>query len=201
MTVITLSREMGSRGDEVAMAVAERLGLRLVGRAIINRAAQDAGAGEAALAELDELGLLGVKPSAASLKRYREKIVEIIAAQAAEGNVLLVGRGGQVVLGQHRNVLHVRVTAPLELRQAMVQEQCKVSTEVAAARVAASDAARASYHKRHFGVRWDDETLYDVILNMARLTVAAAVETVCAAATAQLLDTPDAPAEGCGCES
>ncbi len=199
MTVITLSREMGSRGDDVAKAVAERLGLRLVGREMINRAAQDAGAGEVALAELDELGLLGVKPSAASLKRYREKIVEIIEVQAAEGNVLLVGRGSQVVLGQRRDVLHVRVTAPREFRQATVQERCKVSAEVAAARIEASDATRAGYHKRHFGVRWDDETLYDVMLNMARLTVAAAVETVCAAALAQLRDSPDTVGEACEC--
>jgi CMP/dCMP kinase len=201
MTVITLSREMGSRGDDVAKAVAERLGLQLVGREMINRAAQDAGAGEVALAELDELGLLGVKPSAASLKRYREKIVEIIEAQAAEGSVLLVGRGSQVVLGQRRDVLHVRITAPRELRQANVQERCKVSAEVAAARVAASDAARAGYHKRHFGVRWEDESLYDMTLNMARLTVAAAVESVCAAAVAQARDTTETPPEGCECQS
>ena len=84
--------------------------------------------------------------------------MEIIEAQAAEGNVLLVGRGGQVVLGQRRDVLHVRITAPVQLRCATVQERCKVSAEVAAARVAASDAARAGYHKRHFGVRWDDES-------------------------------------------
>src|SRR5512134_3629593 len=142
MAVITLSRAMGSRGDDVAVAVVQCLGLRLVGREMINRAAQDAGAGEVALAELDELGLLGVKPSAASLKRYREKIVEIIEAQAAQGDVLLVGRGGQVVLGQRRDVLHVRVTAPLAFRCATVQERCQVSAEVAAARVAASDAAR-----------------------------------------------------------
>lgn len=197
MTIITLSRELGSRGDDVAVAVAERLGLRLVGREMINRAAQDAGAGEVALAELDELGLLGVKPSAASQKRYREKIVEIIEGQAAEGNVLLVGRGGQVVLARRCDVLHVRITAPHELRCATVQQRCKVSAEVAAARVRASDSARAAYHKRHFGVRWNDETLYDVILNMARLTVAAAVETICAAAAAQTRATHEAPSERC----
>lgn len=201
MTIVTLSREMGSRGDDIARVVAERLGLRLVGREMINRAAQDAGAGEVALAELDELGLLGVKPSAASLKRYREKIVEIIEMQAAEGNVLLLGRGSQVVLGRRRDVLHVRITAPRELRQEVVQDRCKVSAEVAAARIAASDAARAGYHKRHFGVRWDDEALYDVILNMARLTVPAAVEIVCAAAVAQTQKPPDAPGEGCECNS
>ncbi len=197
MTIITLSRQLGSRGDDVATAVAERLGLRLVGREIINRAAQDAGAGEVALAELDELGLLGLKPSAASLKRYREKVVEIIEAKAAEGNVLLVGRGAQVVLGQRRDVLHVRITAPIEVRCACVQQRCKVTEEVAGARVAASDAARAGYHKRHFGVRWDDGSLYDLILNMARLTVPAATEILCAAAAAQAHEAADTPMEGC----
>lgn len=197
MTVITLSREMGSRGDDVAVAVAERLGLRLVGREIINRAAQDAGAGEVALAELDELGLLGVKPSAASLGRYRAKVVEIIEAQAAEGNVLLVGRGGQVVLGERRDVLHVRITAPADIRCATVRERCKVSSEVASARIAASDAARAAYHKRHFGVRWDDERLYDLILNMARLTAGAATDILCAAAAAQAREAYEPPMEGC----
>ena len=39
MPIITLSREMGSGGDDVAQAVAERLGLRLAGREIINQAA------------------------------------------------------------------------------------------------------------------------------------------------------------------
>jgi cytidylate kinase len=196
MTIITLSRELGSRGDDVAVAVSQRLGLRLVGREIINRAAQDAGAGEVALAELDELGLLGVKPSAASLKRYREKVVEIIEAQAAEGNVLLVGRGGQVVLAQRPDVLHVRITAPTDIRCATVRERCNVSAEVAAARLAASDAARAAYHKRHFGVRWDDGALYDLILNLGRLTVVAATEIICAAAGAQEQEVYQPPAEG-----
>ena len=117
--------------------MAERLGLRLVGREIINRAAADAGAGEVALAELDELGLLGVKPSAESLKRYREKVVEIIEAQAAEGNVLLVGRGAQVVLGGRRDVLHVRITAPTACPLCdRTASGASVSAEVAAARVA-----------------------------------------------------------------
>ena len=197
MTVITLSRELGSRGDDVAVALADQLGLRLVGREIINRAAQDVGAGEVALAELDELGLLGLKPSSASLKRYREKVVEIIEAQAAEGNVLLVGRGGQVVLGQRRDVLHVRITAPASVRCATVRERCKVSAEVAAARVAASDAARAGYHKRHFGVRWDDNSLYDLILNMTRVSVPAAVEIIATAAAAHANQAGEPILEGC----
>ena len=206
MAVITLSREMGSRGDDVARAVAERLGLRLVGRELINRAAKEAGAPEVALAEIDELGLLGVKPSAAALRLYQEKVTAVIHELAAEGDVLLVGRGGQIILAERPDVLHVRIVAPHPMRLARVQERCRVTAEVAAARIDASDAARAGFLKRHFGVRGDEPHLYDLVISMAHMAVSVAVDLVCLAA-ARLDSTPQAPdqdshlrdAEGCEC--
>ena len=206
MAVITLSREMGSRGDDIARAVAERLGLRLVGRELINRAAKEAGAPEVALAEIDELGLLGVKPSAAALRLYREKVAAVIHELAAEGDVLLVGRGGQVILADRPDVLHVRIIAPRAMRLALVQARCRVSAEVAAARIEASDAARTGFLKRHFGVRGDEPHLYDLVINMAHLDVPAAVDLVCLAAARldsarQTSDQDSHPqdAEGCEC--
>lgn len=197
MPVITLSRELGSRGDDVAAVAAERLGLRLVGREIINRAAQGAGAGELALADIDELGLLGVQPSRAALERYREKVTEVIREQAAQGNVLLVGRGGQVVLRGRPDVLRVRIFAPLESRVATMSERCRISAEAAQARIAASDKARAAFHKRHFGVRRDDPALFDLLINMVHLSVPAAADILCAAALAMANRAPDRSAEGC----
>jgi cytidylate kinase len=206
MAVITLSREMGSRGDDIARGVAARLGLRLVGRELINRAAKEAGAPEVALAEIDELGLLGVKPSAAALRLYREKIAAVIHELAAEGNVLLVGRGGQVVLAARPHVLHVRIIAPRALRLALVQERCRVSAAVAAARIDASDVARSGFLKRHFSVRGDEPHLYDLVISMAQIDVPAAVDLVCLAvagleASQQTSDQDDPPqdAEGCEC--
>jgi len=197
MAIITLSRELGSGGDEVAILVAEQLGLRRVGREIINRAAQAAGAGEAALAEIDELGLLRVKPSPEAMKLYREKVHAIIEEQAREGNVLLVGRGAQVVLAQRRDVLHVRIFAPRDVRCANVQARCGVPSEASAARVDASDRARALFHKRTYGVRWDDPALYDVVLNMAHLSVPAAAAILTAAARAQTEVGPSLSPKGC----
>ena len=206
MAVITLSREMGSRGDDVARAAAERLGLRLVGRELINRAAKEAGAPEVALAEIDELGLLGVKPSAAALRLYREKVVAVIHELAAAGDVLLAGRGGQVILADQPGVLHVRIIAPLDTRLALVQARCRVPAEIAAARIEAADAARTGFLKRHFGVRGDEPHLYDLIINMAHLDVPATVDLVCLAAarlgsTQQPRDQGSQPqaAEGCEC--
>ena len=182
MPVITLSREIGSRGDDLAMAVAERLGLRLVGRELINRAARAAGAPEVALAEIDELGLLGVKPSPGALRLYTQKATEVIRELADRGDLLVVGRGGQVVLAGRPGVLHVRVIAPRPMRLQLVQGRCHVTPEAATARIDASDKARAAYLRRAHGVRWDAANLYDLVLNMAQFSLESATEVVTLAA-------------------
>jgi len=195
MPVITLSRELGSRGDDVAMAAAERLGLRLVGRELINRAARAAGAPEVALAEIDELGLLGVKPNPAAVRLYTQKVAEVIRELAARGDLLVVGRGGQVVLAGEPGVFHVRVIAPRPMRLQLVRERCNVSSEAAAARIDASDKARAAYLRRAHGVHWDAAGLYDMVLNMAHLRVEDAAEVVCLAAM-RLAGKPPAATHG-----
>ena len=59
-----------------------------------------------------------------------------------------------------------------------------MSAEAATARIDISDQTRAAYLRRHYRVRWDDPALYDLILNMAQLSIPAAVELVCLAAQA-----------------
>jgi cytidylate kinase len=182
MPVITLSRELGSRGDDIAVAVAEKLNLRLVGRDLLNQAARQAGVPEVALAEIDELGLLGVKPSREALQRYRSTVEEVMRGLADTGNVMLVGRGSQIVLAGRAGVLHLRIIAPRAERVRCVQERCHVSAEAAVARIDASDRARAGYLRRSYEARWDDPMLYDLVLNMAHLTVESAVDMLCVAA-------------------
>jgi len=182
MPIITLSRELGSRGDDIAVAVAEKLNLRLVGRELLNQAARQAGVPEVALAEIDELGLLGVKPSREALQRYHLTVEDAISGLADTGNVMLVGRGGQIILAGRAGVLHVRIIAPRPERVRCVRERCHVSAEAAAARIDASDRARAGYLRRSYRARWDDPMLYDLILNTAHWSVESVVELLCLAA-------------------
>jgi len=101
------------------------------------------------------------------------------------------------VLAQRRDVLHVRIFAPRDVRCANVQARCGVPSEASAARVDASDRARALFHKRTYGVRWDDPALYDVVLNMAHLSVPAAAAILTAAARAQTEVGPSLSPKGC----
>ena len=81
---------MGSRGDELALGVAERLGWRRVCRDLINQAAQAAGVPQVALAEIDELGFLGLRTSAKEWRAYQSQVERILRERRETGSFTLV---------------------------------------------------------------------------------------------------------------
>lgn len=178
MSAMTVSRQMGSRGEALAAILAEQLNWRLFSRDLINRAALAAGVPQVALAEIDELGLLGLRPSSAEWKAYQKQVQQIIRELADEGDVVIVGRGGQMVLAGRPDVLHVRVVAPLEVRVARLCQEEGLSAEAVRARLEASDKARQRYLKRSHGVRVDDPAHYHVTVNTGLLDPVQAVDLI-----------------------
>ena len=178
MRAITVSRQMGSRGDELALQVAERLGWRRVCRDLINQAARAAGVPQVALAEIDELGFLGLRTSAKEWGAYQSQVERIIRELADGGDVVIVGRGGQMVLRERPDVLHVRVVAPFGMRMARLRGERNVSEESACACLEASDRARARYLRRSHSARLDDPALYHLTINTGLLGLAQAVDLI-----------------------
>ena len=181
MAVITISRQMGSNGCQIAEEVARCLDYRVVWREVINEAALRAGVPEVALATIDELDLLGLRPPAKARRAYHDAVEEIMKEMAAAGDVVIVGRAGQVILRDWGDVLHVRLFAPLELRVERIAIQHNLSLEAARMQVEASDAARARYLKRYYHVKWEDAELYGLILNTAYWSTSAAAKVICEA--------------------
>jgi cytidylate kinase len=181
MAVITISRQLGSLGNDVASAVAGRLGYRMVQREVINQAAQRAGAPEVALATIDELGLLGLKPTRKAIQAYGEAVHQVMNELAEQGNVVIVGRGGQVILRGRTDTLHVRLIAPSGLRAERVAQRHGIALVAAAAQVEASDRSRRDYLKRLYHIRLNDPELYHLIINTAWFTVAETADLICSA--------------------
>lgn len=181
MAAITISRELGSLGTLIAEEVGRRLGFAVVQREVINRAAQKAGVPEMALVVIDDLGLLGVRPSRQAQRAYLGAVAHVMHELAEQGNVVIVGRAGQVILAGRPDVLHVRVCAPIAVRAERIARRHGVSLEQARAQVEASDAARRAYLRRYYHVRWDDPYLYHLIINTAGLSVSEAAELICVA--------------------
>lgn len=182
MTVITISRQMGSLGSQISRLVAEMLGYRLVWRELINQAAQRAGAPETALAAIDELNLLGICPSLEACQAYRRAVEQVMNELAEKDDIVIQGRAGQVILKNHPQALHVRIIAPRALRAERVAQRLDIPLERALAQVEASDRFRANYLRRFYRVRWDDPLLYHLVINTASLSAQQAAEIICSAA-------------------
>src|SRR5438876_11192629 len=116
MNVITVTREYGAGGYEVARRLAEACGWELLDRELLHQAAAVEQLPDADLERLDE------KPVSMTDRfrlhpphqQYLHGLKEAALRAAARGNVVLVGRGTGQLLGELPNVLHLRLVAPRE---------------------------------------------------------------------------------------
>jgi CMP/dCMP kinase len=198
MRAITISREYGSGGGEIASRLARHLGWYLIDHAIVERTARVLGTSlEEAEAHDESTGgiisqLLGAMqnlypaymvnapPEAfLSAEDYWRTADRIVRAAAARGQVVIVGRASQVILADLRDVLHVRIIAPFEKRVAYVIQREGVDRHTAASRIHTKDHERTSYLEREYHHHLDDAHLYDLILNTSLLDLESVVDIIC----------------------
>jgi|DewCreStandDraft_4_1066084.scaffolds.fasta_scaffold75452_1 cytidylate kinase len=109
---------------------------------------------------MDEL--FGLHPSSWTLVH---KTAETILQLAELGNVILIGRGANVITSNLDYVFHVRLVAPLEKRIRHVQELRQVSAREAAALIEKEDLGRRRFLKKYFNKDIDDPLLYHLTIN------------------------------------
>jgi cytidylate kinase len=177
MRFITFSRKMGTNGTEIARQVAEELGYHFYDTEAIESAAREMGFLEN-VKEIDVKvpslfqRLFSHKP-AIELDRLNSVVYEL----ASRGDAVFLGRGGQILLRDFNCALHIRVTASLGKRIQNLIER-GVHREVALKAIEDSDHERSSFIRFAFKVDWDNDDLYDLVLNMDKVTVKLAVDTI-----------------------
>jgi len=119
-----------------------------------------------------------VPPISASLESYVHMVGLVIRGLAREGNVLILGRGGQVLLKNHPGTLHIQIVAPLAYRVEVLKARHALSARDAGNRLRASDRARADYLRRYHDADWLDPTLYHLVINTGRVSIPAAVDLI-----------------------
>jgi cytidylate kinase len=181
MVAITISRQMGSLGSQIADETAKRLRYKLVWREAINQAALRAGVPEMALATIDELDLLGIRPNKNDQEAYQISVRQVLHELANEGDVVIVGRAGQIILKGIPDVLHIRVVAPKEIRVVRIEYEKTLSHEIALALVEKSDLSRGRYLKRFYQADIDNPNHYDLVINTERIRIPEAAELICTA--------------------
>lgn len=217
MAVITISREFGSGGDEVASRLCEVLGYHSFGQAQIIAVAKETTYAKwnaidytednhevqsfldrlfrQTASPVQKIAWTG-DPSIASRPERADVqeaavlslVKRAIKAALTADNMVIVGRGGQVLLKDAPGVIHVRIEAPAEVRAQNViaeikreqgngrseDELLKTAKDIITTR----DKSSADYIQRYYQVNWADPKLYHMVLNLGKLSVEQAVQMI-----------------------
>jgi len=217
MAIITISRQFGSGGDEIAERVCQILGYWHFDKRDIARAAARAGFSEEEIATYSDYSeqnykvknflsrlLRRTRPSTsrhedtlstrlADEKIFNEASALMLVRKAVEtacntGKTIVVGRGGQMILKDETNVLHLRVEAPMDVRVRRVEDWLKQGQPTyttihdlwhnAHDLIVERDAASADYVRMFYGADWANPALYHAVLNLGKIDIEQAAQIV-----------------------
>jgi len=111
--------------------------------------------------------LLGLKPSEWTLIH---KTTETILQLARMGNVVIVGRGANIITSKLKNAFHVRLVASIEKRVEHMMALLGLNEKEALNHIKKEDENRKKYIKSYFNADFDDPLLYHLVLNTDLLT-------------------------------
>jgi cytidylate kinase len=187
MPVVAMTREMGSRGREVAQRVAEDLGLTLVLHELIEHdLAERLQVPASVVHHRFEGGATLRERWQVPSRRLAQYTAEEILELAQKGNVLIRGWGACGLVRDVPHVVRVRVCAPMELRERNLMGQRSKDRGAARREIERNDAAHKRILHAAYGVDREDPLLYDLVLNTERLSV----ET-CARLVRELVESPE----------
>lgn len=204
--VVCISHVLGGGGEEIGRLVSEQLGFSYVNDEIIAWAAAKGGVSPAEVANAEErqsaLGRILAEigrsaiPETLALSGFarldedmhetsddlRGLIQSVVAETAAQGDVVIGAHGASFALAREPDVLRVHFVASLATRLERVVESSQVDAKDAEKAIKDSDRARADYLNRFFGIKLEQPTHYDLVVNTDSLSAGQAAGVVGAAA-------------------
>lgn len=175
--IITMAREYASGGSEIAQTVADKLGIPLYNKELITIAAKKSGLTEEAIAASENqrsssliysLYMMGnTMPLADQVYILQSNVIKELAEK---GPCVILGRCGDYVLRDRKNVLRTFVYAPLENRIAIAKarpDAKDMPDRLWETTLAKHDRARASYYNYYTENHWGEAKNYDLCLNAA----------------------------------
>jgi CMP/dCMP kinase len=212
MAVITISRQYGSGADAIARRVCELLDYKYFDKELMAKVASEVELTQHDLIDYSEDSykvrnffelLLQPGPryvghvrtvtqdtsgkEILGLKQLDEEqcnklIRSTIRIAYRKGNVVIVGRGGQAILQNKPNALHVRIISPLAYRIDNIRRTDSLYADEAQQRALEKDQAAMQYLRRFYNIQWDDPLYYHLVIDTEKWTTEAVAQVICTAA-------------------
>ena len=192
--VITISRQFGTGGHEIGAVLAQRLGVKLLDKQIMNEVASKYGMVEEAVERIGSRNPLWRDDFTQFYRQYMagaeyngqehdqtshqlfEAQVSAVRKIAAEESCVIIGRCGFYIFRDHPNAMKIFIHADDECRKQRIARRYDISESDAAAMIVDNDYSRELYTKTFTGMNWTDARNYDVAINVRRFGVNGAVD-------------------------
>ncbi len=194
--IITIGREFGSEGQYVGAELAERLGVKLYDKELLQHAAKESGFCEEIFENHDEKPtnsfLYSLVMDTYSANGYstasfldmplNHKVFlaqfETIKKIAERESCVIVGRCADYALAGHANCINVFIKADMDFRIKMVAKRLNVTENKAKEMINKQDKQRASYYNYYTSKKWGDSKSYDLCLDSSKLGIDGCVEMI-----------------------
>lgn len=195
-TIYTIGREFGSGGKQIGEIIAERLGIPLYDKELLQKAAKDSGFCEEIFENHDEkptnsflyslvmdtysAGNYSAAPFLDMPLNHKVFLAQFdsIKKIAEEGSCVIVGRCADYALAGNPDVVNVFIRADLEDRIKWISKRLDITESKAKDMAAKKDKQRSSYYNYFTSKKWGDSRSYDLCLNTSKLSLDECVELI-----------------------
>ncbi len=178
MTIVAITREMGTLGKDVATGLGEALGLPVIYHEIIDNLADRMRVRRSHVVRLldGKAGLLE-RLTADQTSLFLHSADEVIDYARQGKGAIIRGWGATHLLRDVPHAICIRVCAPLEVRKHRMMERYDTDDDATIeAEIQSNDEAHGAIMRRHFGIQWTDPEHYDVVFNTKRVSVEECVD-------------------------
>lgn len=194
-SVITIGREFGSGGREIGGKIAEKYGIPMYDKELLEHAAKDSGICEELFHKHDENCtnsflyslVMGTYPMTSDGRLNPDMPLNhrIFLAQfetikkLAESPCVIVGRCADYVLQEHTNLISVFVTGDMPEKKRRIGERYDIEKQKLEDFIRKTDKRRANYYEYYSDRKWGRSANYDIAVNSSKVGIDGAVDIIC----------------------
>ncbi len=186
--IITIARQHGSAGREIAQELGKRLNIRCFDKEIVDEAANDSSICRELINSFDEKRVspfivettqypgmshgLGLNIQVASAQ------FDVIKKLADKGDCIFVGRCADYILRERKDLLRVFINGDYEDKVQCIMKRQNVTEDVAKKKIKTVDKDRASYYRYFTDQVWGEATNYDLCVNSSKFGISGTVDII-----------------------
>lgn len=181
--ILTIGREFGSGGLEIAQKLAEHYGLPVYDKNLIQEVLEQKGIYDEQMARYDETRKrMGIYRAVRGMDSSPEAIIahmqfDFLKERAEAGDsFVVVGRCAETILRDFQGVISIFVLGDKAAKIERVSQSYELSREEAERIMKEMDTTRKKYHNNYCEGKWGDSRNYDISMNSSKLGIDETVE-------------------------